>query len=146
MLGRFAALFAALAVTCAPAACKKPGPTPPDAPDAAAVGGDATAEGVPQQDLKRVIRENRPAMEACYDAALAKNPATSGKIELVFAVLRDGSVDPKTLGLAGEAKDPELAKCVLDVVVKAKFPPAGSITNVQFPVDLAKRGDAGGAK
>ncbi len=133
---RVAPLLLAL-VTCE--ACKKNEAAPADAQPAP--GGSVT--GVTQQDVKRIVRENRPAMEKCYDTALAAKPGLKGTITLVFSVNPDGSVDKKRAGLGGDVGGEEFAKCVLDVIVAMKFPTATAATDIQMPVDLGKRADAG---
>jgi hypothetical protein len=121
-------------------ACKKNEPSPADA--APATPGEQP-KGLAEQDIKRVIKENRPAMEKCYDAAAAEKPGMEGKITLVFAVNPDGSVDKKRAGLGGDVGGEAFAKCVLDVVVGLQFPGAPAGTDVQMPLDLRKRADAG---
>lgn len=115
-------------------ACKKKeqGPTAVD-PDA----------GVPEAEVKRVIKAARPDMEKCYLEGVARKPDLSGKIVLVFAVGKDGKVDPTRTGM-GKAGDPAFAKCVLDILVKLDFPKPGVPTDIEFPMDLGKYVDAGG--
>lgn len=114
-------------------ACKKK----PDQPAFIADGGSS------EQDVKEVIRTIRPAMEKCYDDAVAKKPDLSGKLMLIFSIGLDGKVDPKTAGLGGQAGDPVFAQCVLDLVVLQQFPKPRVITDVQMPVNLGKHRDAG---
>jgi hypothetical protein len=118
--------------------CKKKGDALPD-------GGVPTDGGVSQDDVLKVIRAVRPKMEQCYDDALIEKPNLAGKIILVFAINRDGTVDKTRLGLGGQAGDPAFAQCVLDIVAKQTFPPPSVITDVQLPLDLSKRkgADAG---
>lgn len=123
-------------------ACKKN-------PDLAAIDGGPlfnappTDGGATQEEVMKVIRAVRPQMEKCYDDAVAKKPTLQGKIVLLFAIGTDGRVDPKRAGLGGEAGDPVFAQCVLDVVVKQQFPAPKIATDVQLPMDLSKRKDAG---
>lgn len=132
MLKRQTALMALLLTS--QTACKKNRLPPPD-PDS----------GVHQQDVTKVIRAARPEMEKCFDDAAAKRPDLVGKVVLVFAVRTDGTVDPASLGLGGQAGDPTFAQCVLDILAKQKFPPPKTTTDVQMPIDLSKHRDAGGA-
>jgi hypothetical protein len=103
----------------------------------AAVDPDA---GVKQDDVKRLLKGARPAMEKCYVDALARAPGLSGKVTLVFAVNKDGRVDTSRTGMAN-AGDPGFARCVLDQLVKIEFPKPGVVTDVEFPLDLAKHID-----
>lgn len=119
-------------------ACKKDGPQA--TADAAPV---VTGTGVAEADVKRVIREAKPMMEKCYAVHVTTAPDFAGKVTLVFAVNPDGSVDKKRLGLGGAEGADTFAKCVLDVVAELKFPAATAATDVQMPVDLGKRADAG---
>jgi hypothetical protein len=135
---RVAPLLLALALT----ACqKKSEPAPSGAP--AGSGSAATEAGLSQQDVKAVVRANRPSMEKCYDEALSAKPDFKGKITLVFSVNPDGTVDKKRAGLGGDLGGETFAKCVLDVVVAMHFPAAKAPTDVQMPVYLSKRADAG---
>ncbi len=120
--------------------CKKNAEALPDA-------GAALDGGVSQQEVLKVIRAVRPQMEKCYDDAHAKKPELAGKIVLVFAITKEGKVDPTRAGLGGEAGDPAFAQCVLDILVKQTFPAPKIVTDVQLPLDLAKRkgADAGAA-
>lgn len=118
-------------------ACKKDQPATADASPV------VTGSGVVEADVKRVIREAKPNMEKCYAAQVAIAPDFTGKVTLVFAVNPDGSVDKSRLGLGGAEGADTFAKCVLDVVAGLKFPAATASTDVQMPVDLGKRADAG---
>lgn len=125
-------LFACLSLVLA---CKKK-------PEQAIVPAADPDSGVPAAEAKRILKEARPGMEKCYVDALAKKPDLSGKVVLVFAVGKDGKVDPTRTGM-GNAGDPDFAKCVLDLVVKLEFPKPATVTDIEFPMDLGKYVDAG---
>lgn len=118
-------------------ACKKGDATKADS-------GAATLDaGITEADVKRVLKQARPAMEKCYVDALAKKPDQEGKVVLVFSITREGRVDPKNAGMGGGAGNPEFARCVLDVLVKLAFPKPAIVTDIEIPLDLGKYVDAG---
>jgi len=128
------ALLVSVVALCA---CKKDQPAAADA-----APPQAAASGVSQQDVKRIVRDAKPAMEACAQKA-SSAPSFTGKITLFFSVNPNGNVDKKRLGLGGAEGLDDFAKCVLDIVAALKFPAASAPTDVQMPVDLGKHADAG---
>jgi len=119
-------------------ACKKNDLAVPDAAPLPAEGA-----GLSERDVKRVVREAKPAMEKCYDEAVATKPEFRGAVTLVFAVEPDGTVNKKRAGLGGDVGGDSFAKCVLDIVVGLRFPSTTAPTDVQMPLDLGKHADAG---
>ncbi|MBI2393891.1 MAG: hypothetical protein HYV09_30245, partial [Deltaproteobacteria bacterium] len=106
MLSRSALLVLALSAL---VSCKKGDPTQPDGGSAGASASVAIDSGITQADVKRVLKEARPAMEKCYRDALAKKPDQEGKVVLVFSITREGRVDPTNAGMGGGAGNPEFA-------------------------------------
>jgi hypothetical protein len=75
-----------------------------------------------QADAPFVIASLRPAIRACYDQALAKDPNTKGCAFVTSRV--DGQGFPQSISVLPEDIPPELVTCVRQVFMNANLGPA----------------------
>src|SRR6187402_2431056 len=75
-------------------------------------GGVTVLGGLPQETVMRTVRQNFGRFRLCYEKGLSRNPALAGKVELRFAIERDGSVSRVVSGAGSDLPDPEMVKCV----------------------------------
>jgi tetratricopeptide (TPR) repeat protein len=87
------------------------------------------------------IRAERPAFDACYEAAVAKNSTLRGKVTISFVVGADGSVT-ETSDAGSELRDPEMIGCVARVLRAMKFePPANGARTLRHWFRFPKKAD-----
>lgn len=86
-----------------------------------------------------VIADNAPLIDECF-ATLTKEPSQHPGVRVKFVVSKEGT---PTLMIASEAENPDLTKCVLDVVSAMKFPPAPRevLMNYNFAFNQEALGD-----
>lgn len=89
-------------------------------------------KGMDAQAVRGVIRKHRPQLDACYEAALQKNPELDGKLLLRWEVSAAGSVmHTKVL----QSLEPEADACIIKAVKGWKFPPPprGEVGVIDYP-------------
>lgn len=105
-------------------------------------GQKATFSGsIDREGIRRVIRDNRGLIRACYNEALNRNESLSGKLVLHWDIEEDGRVSKAGVVTNGLG-DEEMASCVLNRLRLWNFPPPprgqiGRITGYPF-VFMAK--------
>lgn len=85
------------------------------------------------QEVQAVLHENTKTIRKCYQAALPKNPALAGRVNVRFTIRPDGKVE--------NAKDEQsslpsagVVNCVLLAVGKLKFPAVkDATTTIVYP-------------
>jgi TonB family protein len=89
--------------------------------------------------IRRVIRYNQPAVKACYDDALASDSTQAGDLVVDFVIAPDGHVDGASVSEASGNLSSGLEKCVVGVVVGARFPApeGGGTVHVSYPFAFA---------
>lgn len=96
------------------------------------VGCDGDAGELPTDVLSRVVAENRPSLEPCYQAALDKNPYKHEvRIQAVIEIEASGRVAKVELdqtGLAG------LGPCIKQTIASWSFPKAEKPTRAELPI------------
>jgi outer membrane biosynthesis protein TonB len=112
---------AAPSVTATDAASAAPSTNPTSALPAGSceVGLEGGVAGGQLGNVGEVVREMKPAFDACYRQGLAKDPALRGAVTLVLKVGPKGDVT----GVAGGASGPltPITDCVKEVAGKARF-------------------------
>jgi len=98
--------------------------------------GQPNAQGdLDKAVIRKVVRADAlQKIDACYDAALAKQSDLSGTVMVQFFIAPTGKV--KTADAAGV--DPDLAKCVAGVINKLEFPKpkGGGGVQVNYPFTM----------
>ena len=80
--------------------------------------GPITAPGIDKALIRQAVRERLPAIKACYEQALAADPALGGVVEARFEITPGGALAKvQTAGVT-----PALAACVADVLRPIKIP------------------------
>jgi hypothetical protein len=90
------------------------------------------SKGLPEEVVRRHVRQQLPRMRSCYQAGLNGNPAMPGGTILVsFTIDRAGEVkDAKEAG--GDFKDAAVRECVVRVFASMTFPvPDGATVSVE---------------
>jgi hypothetical protein len=89
----------------------------------------ATTSGLDKAIIRRYIKRNIEKLEYCYEKQLLAKPGIGGKLVLGFTI--DGNGRVVDASIPGDAFDPEVATCVVDVVKAIEFPkPHGGTTVV----------------
>lgn len=109
------------------------GPTPGGAPSPM-----PTVEGQLDRDIvRRIVRAHMKEVRACFDAALARDSALSGRISVDFVIRGDGDVKSATIG-EGDITDAALGACMTKAVKRWRFPKSrdGGEVKVSYPFEL----------
>ncbi len=96
--------------------------------------GQPTANGdLPKADIKQVVRDARPLLRACYEAALATNPELAGTVMVQFFIDPTGKV-----AVSNGSGVPEVAPCIAKAIGALVFPKpkGGGGVQVNFPFSL----------
>lgn len=80
--------------------------------------GASLATGV----IDEIVRKNQPAVQACYDEGLDRNPTLAGKIVVLFTVENDGTVSDAVAKKGTTLKDETVVTCVVDSFRTLVFP------------------------
>lgn len=95
--------------------------------------GVTTEEGLTKEEIGRVIHAHVGEVRFCYESALSRDPSLDGKMLVAFTVSGTGTV--KTASASEATTDDGLNKCILDHLLKWKFPkPKGGVeVSVTYP-------------
>jgi len=98
--------------------------------------GSVTVLGrISQEAVMRTVRQNFGRFRFCYEKGLARNAALAGKVELKFAIERDGAVSHVVSGAGTDLPDPEVVGCVKNGLNGVSFPlPEGGPASVVYPI------------
>ena len=76
---------------------------------------------IPPHEIERVVRENQQQVYECYEQRRRENPELSLRLEVVIVVDADGRVHDVGLPAGGRI-DPDLTRCVVDSIMRWRFP------------------------
>lgn len=101
------------------------------------LGQPNTQGDLEKVEIKRVVRQQAPALLACYDAELAKQPDLRGTVSSQFFIAPNGTVVASNA--SGVA--PEVATCIAEAIKKATFPQpkGGGGVQVSYPFTFRPR-------
>jgi hypothetical protein len=100
--------------------------------------GAAVATGdLDKNIIRRYVRRKLPAIRHCYEKALVRQHDLAGTVTSSFSIGSDGHVTESSAEGVG---DPELERCVADVIRSIQFPAArgGGLVNVRYPFHLER--------
>ena len=85
-------------------------------------------------------RLHLPQMQACYDAAIGRNPYLEGRQDLSWVIARDGSVSAaSSRAHRNAASDADLEACLARVVLAMRFgQPEGGVVNVGWTLEMSR--------
>jgi hypothetical protein len=97
--------------------------------------GVTTVKGqLPAEIIQRIVRQNYGRFRLCYEGGLRNNPALQGRVEVRFAIGRDGAVSSVSNGNS-DLPDAAVVKCVVQAYYGLSFPqPEGGIVTVVYPI------------
>lgn len=106
------------------------------------IGAPTQAAGVDPEVLARVIRRERPALDACYARELARKPDLQARLSIAFTIESDGSVSQAT---TGGLAPPGLSQCVVRILSALRFPAlvGGGRVRVAYPFNFEPAGPPG---
>ncbi|MCW5805868.1 MAG: AgmX/PglI C-terminal domain-containing protein [Deltaproteobacteria bacterium] len=78
--------------------------------------------------IRRVIRKDLAKFTACYEQALATDPALEGSVSVSFKILADG-----TVAEASAKGMPAIDACIERAVSAVVFPKMRSVVQVTYP-------------
>ena len=101
--------------------------------------GVKTTGGLKRADVLKALDTIRSQIKTCYDAALAANSQTKGRVVYEWTIAPAGSVTAIRL-VKSQANSPVLEECVQDVLKGVVFPKAtnGETTIVVYPFIFKK--------
>lgn len=107
------------------------------------IGGDPAPGswppgGVHPVVLRRVVRGAFPAMQACYEAGLARDPTLRGRVTVRVEIGPDGRVEGAEIAENGTSIDDRaMRRCVLEAYRPLTFPqPSGGRIYWANPLDF----------
>ena len=77
--------------------------------------------GLSKEDIQRVIKQQIPAMEICYQKALEKKPSIQGKVTLQLVIDSKGKVTKVSL-VSSKLNDKTIEQCILQKIKVVTFP------------------------
>jgi len=97
--------------------------------------GRTTVSGrLPPEVIQRIVRQNYGRFRNCYEQGLSKNPNLEGRVEVRFAIGRDGTVSNVQRGNS-DLPDSGVVNCVIGAYYGLNFPqPEGGIVTVVYPI------------
>jgi hypothetical protein len=104
---------------------------PSDGPALHVVDEEPIATGAVDKDgVRRTVRSNLAALQACYERTLLANPGIAGRVLVTFKIEIDGT--PHDVSASGV--HPEVETCVADKFRAFRFPrPSTGKVEVQYP-------------
>jgi Ca-activated chloride channel family protein len=92
-------------------------------------------KGLSREDIQRVIRQQIPFIEICYQKALEKKPKLQGEVTFQLVIDLKGKVTKVSL-VSTKLKDEDLEQCILQKIKELTFPGPGgkdrTTVNVSF--------------
>lgn len=98
-------------------------------------GGTTTVSGrLPPEVIQRIVRQNYGRFRMCYEQGLTRNPNLQGRVQVRFAIDREGAVTNVQNG-GSDLPDSAVVSCVVNAYYGLSFPkPEGGIVTVVYPV------------
>jgi hypothetical protein len=97
-------------------------------------GEVAATGGLPKEVVRRIVRANFPAIRACYDTALRKDPGLKATVSTRFVIDQTGAVETAT-----STGEPMLDGCVQRAFSAMSFPsPENGKALVSYPIDFSQ--------
>jgi hypothetical protein len=97
----------------------------------------------PRNAIMAAVLAHRSEARACYDAARRQRPEIgAGAINITFVVDPTGKVTDGQLGPNSDVSDPDMVKCIVDVIKKIPFGPNanGRPTIITYPFNFKPNG------
>ena len=89
---------------------------------------------LPPEVIQRIVRQNYGRFKVCYESALRTNPTLTGRVQVNFAIGRDGAVATASDG-GSDIPDQGVISCVTRGFMNLSFPqPEGGIVTVKYPL------------
>lgn len=100
--------------------------------------GAPTRGKLPKAVIEEKLTAARPAIQACYQRALAAQPKLRGNLSINFVVAPDGKVvHAEAVEVDDELSDAPTVDCILAEVRKLDFPePSGGRVFINYPLKL----------
>jgi hypothetical protein len=90
-----------------------------------------------EDQIDAVMQHAHPDITACYERVLAASPDVHGTANTIFIIGTDGAVT----AAASSGVEPQLARCIDDVVARRVFPPPrGGTVKVRYPFTFTRSG------
>lgn len=101
------------------------------------IGTPNTQGDLEKAVIRHTVRDQLPAILACYDAQLPKLPGLRGTVQTQFFITPNGDVAASS----GSGLAPEVAACVAEVIKKTTFPKpkGGGGVQVNYPFTFRPR-------
>ncbi len=105
-------------------------------------GPQATSASLDKELIRRPIRARMPAIRACYEDALGRDPSLRGTVTARFLIVGDGTIRLADI----DGFDPAIDRCVCDQILQLRYPPFGSArvggVQVQYPFTFVTTGSS----
>ena len=106
-------------------------------------GDDAEFSGsIDREAVKRVVKQNRNAIEYCYNKELSRNSGLYGKLVMEWLIVEGGRAE-RVVAVRSDStlKNRNVEKCVSNVIAGLKFPvpPPETQAQVRYPFLFSSR-------
>jgi hypothetical protein len=89
---------------------------------------------LPPEVIQRIVRQNYGRFRMCYEQGLTRNPNLEGRVQVRFAIDREGMVSNVQNG-GSDLPDNAVVSCVMNAYYGLSFPkPEGGIVTVAYPI------------
>jgi Ca-activated chloride channel family protein len=82
----------------------------------------SATRGLSKEDIQRVIKQQIPCIEICYQKALEKKPNIQGEATFQLLIDSKGKVTKVSL-VSSKLNDKNLEKCIIQKIKELTFPP-----------------------
>jgi hypothetical protein len=83
-------------------------------------------------EIANVMRSRQPALKACFNRAIKKNPRLTGRFVYTFTIEASGKVS-RAAATAGTAESAPVDTCIVAAIKKIVFPKSSGPTTINFP-------------
>lgn len=95
----------------------------------------STTRGLSKEDFQKVVKQQIPSLEICYQKALEKKPNIQGRATLQLVVDSKGQVIKVSL-VSSKLKDKDLEQCIIQKIKELTFPAPEGTDKVTATVSI----------
>jgi TonB family protein len=99
------------------------------------LGEISTTNGLSKETIQKILKQQIPSIELCYQKALEKKPNTQGGITLQLVIDSSGRVTKMSL-VSSKLNDKNLEQCIIQKIKELTFPTPEGTDKVNVTVSF----------